>query len=339
MNKKQKLIVLILLLLVTGFSADVALAKEPISFEGIIRLPDFGLDSRQIADQIAESGLAFEVTQAHIDSLRQLGFDSAVINAVRQFYRMGILKITTAPSQVEITVDNEPQGASDRYGIWEMEIPRGIHTIGLKKSGYEQIDTSVTVAKDKTTNMNFSLRQTARSPVVSKFWGRYGASVGYGISITPPAFDDDTKWKSGNNIILSFKANLTPYIFIDGDINYASFSEFDAGEGDDYGFLTALNFSVIPGVYKEFNESVRGYLGLGLELSSTKIENGKFEDDGVAYVLDEKGSKTAIALLGKLGADAFVQENLFLFAEFRGYSVLGQYSMGFIAVGAGIYIK
>jgi opacity protein-like surface antigen len=125
---------------------------------------------------------------------------------------------------------------------------------------------------------------------------------------------------------------------VDVDINGANFNEFDPGEGQDFGSLNALSFSVIPGVYKEFNQQFRGYLGLGLEFNSTTIENAKYEGDGVVYMLDEKGSKTSFALLMKIGVDALVQETLFLFAEYRGYSVLGQYSMGFIAIGAGVYV-
>jgi opacity protein-like surface antigen len=339
MNRKLRLLAVVLLLVISGIGADQAEAREPISFEGIIRLPEFGLSSQQIADQITESGLSFEVTSEQIDSLRKLGFDSAVINAVKQFYRMGILRITTNPAEVNLILDNEIQAITDRFGVWEKEIPRGIHSVTLQKKGYGDIDTSVTVAKDKTVDLKVSLPRIAAAAGPSKFWGRYGFSFGYGFSVTSPAFDDDTDWKSGNNIIITLKGNVLPYLFVDADVNFANFSKFNAGGGEDFGSLNAFNISVVPGLYYEFNENVRGYLGTGVEFSSTKIENGDFVDDGVAFVPDEKGSKSTFALLGKLGADALVQENVFLFAEYRAYSVLGQYSMGFITIGAGLYIK
>jgi opacity protein-like surface antigen len=338
MNRYLKFAVMISLLVLAGYNICFSQAKEPLSFEGILRLPDFGLSSKQIADQIAESGLAFDVTSAHIDSLRRLGFDSSIVNAVRQFYKMGILNIAVSPPQVNVLIDNEPHGRTDASGYWQKEISRGIHNIKLEKRGYETVDTSLTIVKDKTVNLRLGLRKgIGYGP--SRFFGRYGVSLSYGISITPPRFDEEGKWKSGNNIILSGKANLHPLVFVDLDLNFASFSDFDPEEGDDFGSLSAINFSIIPGVYKEYKEKFRGYLGLGIEINSSKIENGKFEDDGVLYIPDEKGSKTAFALMTKIGADALVNDNIFLFLEYRGYSVLGQYSMGFIAIGAGMYVR
>jgi opacity protein-like surface antigen len=338
MNRNLGFLVAILLLIIACYNVGFSQAREPITFEGILRLPEFGLDSQQIANQIAESGLAFEVTKAQIDSLRKLGFASSVINAVRQYYRMGVLKILTSPSQVTVYVDNELQGTTDRSGYWEKEVPRGVHEIKLEKDGYATKDSSVTVIKDQTVNVRFTLSgKTAKKALAYNFYGRYGASLSYGISIIAPQFEEEGKWESGNNIIFTLKGNVLPYAFIDLDINSASFSDFDEGEGQDFGSLSALTFSVIPGVYKEFKEKFRGYVGLGLEFNSTEIENGKYEGDGVIYMLDEKGSKTSFALLMKIGADALVHENIFLFAEYRGYSVLGQYSMGFIAIGAGVY--
>ena len=327
-----------LLLVITVYSNGIAQTKQPISFEGILQLPNFGMDNKQIADQIAESGLTFEVTKAHIDSLQKLGFGSSVINAVKQYYRMGIVQIATNPGQVNVYIDNESQGKTDNGGLWEMEIPRGAHNIRLDKNGYSAVDTLITVAKDKTFNLRINLRPTAAGPTAYKFYGRYGGSVGYGIGMSSPGFDDAGNWKGGNNFILSLKANVLPYMFIDFDINGANFGKFDPKEGDDFGNLNTFNFLLVPGLYKEFSEKYRGYLGLGLGLFGTKIENGKFEGDGVAYMLDEKGSKSYFGLLTKLGVDAFVQENLFLYAEYRGYSVLGKYAMSFIVIGAGIYI-
>lgn len=338
MSWRSSILVAIFLLVIAGYNVGFSQQREPITFEGILRLPEFGLNSQQIANQIAESGLAFEVTTAHIDSLRKLGFASSVVNAVRQYYRMGVLKILTSPAQVTVYVDNELQGMTDRSGYWEKEIPRGIHGIKLEKDGYADKDSSVTVIKDQTLNVRFTLSgKAAKKPLAYNFYGRYGASLSYGISIIAPQFEEEGKWKSGNNIIFSLKGNVLPYAFIDVDINIAGFSDFDPGEGQDFGSLDALTFSVIPGVYKEFKEKFRGYAGLGLEFNSTTIENAKYEGDGVVYMLDEKGSKTSFALLLKIGADALVHENIFLFAEYRGYSVLGQYHMGFIAIGAGVY--
>ena len=97
MSRKLRLLVIVSCLIMAVYQIGFSQEKEPLSFEGILRLPEFGLDSKRIADQISESGLAFEVTKAHIDSLRRLGFDSSVIDAVRQFYKMGILKIAVAP--------------------------------------------------------------------------------------------------------------------------------------------------------------------------------------------------------------------------------------------------
>ena len=338
MNRYLKYSVMISLLILAGYSICFSQAKEPLSFEGILRLPDYGLSSKQIADQIAESGLAFDVTSAHIDSLRRLGFDSSIVNAIRQFYKMGILKIAVAPEQVNVIIDNEPHGKTDMNGYWEKELSRGIHNIKLEKRGYEAVDTSLTIVKNKTVNLRIGLRKGSGNGA-SKFYGRYGASISYGMSIISPKFAEEGKWKSGNNIIISGKANLHPFVFVDLDINMASFSDFDPGEGDDFGSLSALNFFIIPGVYKEHKEKYRGYLGFGIGLSSSKIENGKFEDDGVVYIPDEKGGKTSFALMTKIGADALVKENIFLFAEYRGYSVLGQYSMSFIAIGAGMYLR
>jgi opacity protein-like surface antigen len=328
----------IFIIILAGYNICFSQAKEPLSFEGILRLPDYGLSSKQIADQIAESGLAFDVTSAHIDSLRRLGFDRSIVDAVRQFYKMGILQIAVAPGQVNVIIDDEPQGKTDANGYWEKEIVRGIHNIKLEKRGYATVDTSMTIVKDKTVNLRLGLRKSAGYGP-SKFYGRYGASISYGMSIISPEFEEDGSWKTGNNIILTGKANLMPYLFVDIDFNYAGFSEFDPTGVDDFGSLSALNFSIIPGVYQEFKEKFRGYLGLGIEVNSSKIENGKFEDDGVIYVPDEKGSKTAFALMTKIGADALVKDNIFLFAEYRGYSVLDQYSMGFVAIGAGIYVR
>jgi opacity protein-like surface antigen len=339
MNNRLKLIVLIALLSLINLGADTVQAKEPITFEGITRLPDFGLSSQQIADQITESGLAFEVTSADIDSLKKLGFDNTVINAVKQFYRMGIVRFTTNPAEVDLIVDDQKAGTSDKFGMFETEIPRGVHNIKLQKRGYGDIDTSITVVKDKTIDLKVSLKSTSGTAGPSKFWGRYGASVAYGISMSSPAFDDDTDWKSGNNIIFTLKGNIMPYAFIDADLNFANFGKFNAGIGEDFGSLNAFNISVVPGLYYEFNENVRGYFGLGLEFNSTKIENGDYANGGVAYSLDNKGSKSAFALLGKLGVDALIKDNLFLFAEYRSNSVFGQYSMSFLAVGAGMYVK
>jgi len=329
---------IILLLVIAVYGSGFAQTKQPISFEGILQLPDFGMDARQIADQITESGLTFEVTKAHIDSLQKLGFDRLVVNAVKQYYRMGTVQIATNPGQVNVYVDNEARGKTDNGGIWEMEIPRGAHNIRLEKSGYATVDTSITIAKDKTFSLRLGLRSTAKGPVQYKFFGRYGASIGYGIGMSAPGFDDAGNWKGGNNFILSLKANVLPFMFIDFDVNGANFSKFDSKEGDDFGNLNTFNFLLVPGLYKEFNEKYRGYFGLGLGLLGTKIENGKFEGDGVAYVLDEKGSKSYFGLLAKVGADAFVQENLFLYAEYRGYSALGKYAMSFIVIGAGLYV-
>lgn len=338
MNRKFTYLVAILLMVIAGYNIGFSQAREPITFEGILRLPEFGLDSQQIANQISESGLAFEVTKAQIDSLRKLGFASSVIEAVRQYYRMGVLKILSSPSQVTVYLDNELQGTTDMSGYWEKEIPRGIHAVKLQKEGYADKDSSVTVTKDQTLNVRFTLSgKAAKKPLAYNFYGRYGASLSYGISITAPEFEEEGKWKSGNNIIFSLKGNVLPYAFIDLDINSASFSDFDAGEGQDFGSLSALTFSVVPGVYKEFKDKFRGYAGLGLEFNNTEIENGKYEGDGLIYMLDEKGTKTAFSLLLKIGADILVQENIFLFAEYRGYSVLGQYSMNFISIGAGVY--
>ncbi|UCC80992.1 MAG: PEGA domain-containing protein [Candidatus Zixiibacteriota bacterium] len=339
MNRNLSFLVAIFLLVIAGYNVGFSQQREPITFEGILRLPEFGLDSQQIANQIAESGLAFEVTKAHIDSLQRLGFASSVVNAVRQYYRMGVLKILASPAQVTVYVDNELQGTTDRSGYWEKEIPRGIHEIKLQKDGYADKDSSVTVIKDQTLNVRFTLSGKAvKKPLAYNFYGRYGASISLGLSIIAPKFEEEGKWKGGNNIIFTLKGNVLPYAFVDVDINGANFGDFDPGEGQDFGSLNALSFSVIPGLYKEYKEIYRGYFGLGLEFNSTKIENGKYEGDGVIYVLDEKGSKTSFALLMKFGVDALVQETLFLFAEYRGYSVLGQYSMGFIAIGAGVYV-
>jgi len=338
-NRTRSFLTVILLITIAGYTAGFAQTKQPISFEGILQLPDFGMDAKQIANQIAESGLTFEVTKAHIDSLQKLGFDRSVINAVKQYYRMGTVQIATNPGQVNIYIDNEARGKSDNGGIWEMEVSRGIHNVRLEKNGYGAIDTSITIAKDKTSNLRINLRPTGKSTAEYRFLGRYGASVGYGISMSTPGIDDAGNWKSGNNFVLSLKANVLPYLFVDLDINGANFGEFDAKEGDDFGALNTFNFLVVPAVYKEFNEKVRGYFGMGLGLFNSKIENGKFEGDGVAYLLDEKGSKTSFGLLAKLGADALVQENVFVFAEYRGYSVLGKYAMSFIVIGAGVYVN
>jgi opacity protein-like surface antigen len=340
MNRKSCFLVMSLMLVIAGYHTGYSQTREPITFAGILRLPDFGLNSQQIADQITESGLAFEVTTAQIDSLRKLGFDSAVINAVRQFYRMGTLRLLVSPGAVTVYVDDELQGTTDKNGYWQKEILRGIHNIKLVKDGYADKDSSVTVIKDQTLDARFTLSGKAGGRALAyNYYGRYGVSLSYGISIIAPQFSSEGKWKSGNNIILSGKANLYPYIFIDLDLNMANFNDFDPQQGDNYGSLSALNFTIIPGVYKEFKEKFRGYLGLGLEINSSKIKNGKFEDNGVLYVLDENGSKTSFALMTKIGADALVQKNIFLFAEYRGYSVLGQYSMGFIAIGAGAYLR
>jgi opacity protein-like surface antigen len=339
MKKASGIGAIVLLLVIAVCSNGFAQTKQPISFEGIIQLPNFGMDDKQIADQIAESGLTFEVTKAQIDSLQKLGFGNLVINAVKQYYRMGILQIATNPALVDIYVDNESQGKTNGGGIWEMELTRGIHNVRLDKNGYSAVDTSITIAKDKTFNLRINLQPTATSPTAYKFFGRYGASVGYGIGIAPPGLKDAGNWKGGNNFILSLKANVLPYMFIDFDMNGANFGKFDAKEGDDFGNLNTFNFLLVPGLYKEFNEKYRGYLGLGLGLFGTKIENGIFEGDGIAYMLDEKGSKSYFGLMAKLGADAFVQENLFLYAEYRGYSVLGKYAMSFIVIGAGVYIN
>lgn len=335
MSRTTSILAIILLLVLASSTIGFGQTKQPISFEGILQLPNFGMNAKQIADQIAESGLTFEVTKAHIDSLQKLGFGGSVINAVKQYYRMGTVQVATNPGQVDIYIDNEAQGKSDNGGIWVMEIPRGVHNVRLKKSGYAEIDTSITVAKDKTINLRINLQPTAEY----RFLGRYGASIGYGIGLSAPGFDDAGNWKSGNNFMLSLKANILPYLFVDLDINGANFGEFDPKEGDDFGSMNTFNFLIIPAVYKEFNIKYRGYFGLGLGLYNTKIENGKFEGDGVAYILDEKGSKSSMGLIAKLGADALVQENLFVFAEYRGYSVLGKYAMSFIVVGAGIYVN
>ena len=337
MNRTTSFLAIILLLVLASSTIGFGQTKQPISFEGILQLPNFGMSAKQIADQIAESGLTFEVTKAHIDSLQKLGFDRSVINAVKQYYRMGILKIATIPAQVEVFVDNESRGMSDTYGIWQGEVPRGSHSVKLAKRGFAETDTSITVIKDRTINLQISLQKGGAAG--TKFFGRYGASVGFGFSVSSPSFDSIGSWKGGNNIIFGVKANVMPYLFVDLDLNLANFGKFDADGGDDFGSLNAFNISIIPGVYKEFNEKYRAVLGLGLELNSSKIKNGKFEDDGVAYMLDEKGSKSSLALLLKLGGEALVQENIFLFAEYRGYSVLGNYAMSFIAVGAGIYVK
>jgi len=339
MNDNIKLLTLVFFLLITAFGADTSQAREPITFEGITKLPDFGLDPSQIADQISESGLAFEVTKAHIDSLQKLGFGSTVINAIKQFYTMGFVKIATQPAKVKITLDEQTNYKSDNSGLLEIEIPRGVHSLQLEKGGYEKVDTTITVIKDKSISVKINLKQKSGSTGESKFYGRYGASLGFGLSFMNPEFDDDSKWESGNNLIVTAKANLMPYLFVDADVNVATFSEFDAGDGEDFGYLSGITVSVIPGVYKEYKENYRGYIGLGLEINSTKIENGKYTDDGVAYLADEKGSKTSFASVIKLGADAFVYENLFLFGEIRAYSVLSQYSMSFFAIGAGMYLK
>ena len=270
MNRITSFLAIVLLLVIANSTTGFGQTKQPISFEGIIQLPDFGMDEKQIASQIAESGLTFEVTKAHIDSLQKLGFGRSVINAVKQYYRMGTVQVATNPGQVNIYIDNEAQGKSDNGGIWVMEIPRGIHNVRLKKSGYTEIDTSITVAKDKTINLQISL-QKGGSAAGTKFFGRYGASVGYGFSVSSPSFDSVGSWKGGNNIIIGLKANIMPYLFVDLDLNLVNFGNFDAGEGDDFGSLSALNISVIPGVYKEFNEKYRAILGLGLELNSSKI--------------------------------------------------------------------
>lgn len=339
MSRKISFLAAIFLLVIFCYNIGLSQTREPITFEGILRLPEFGLNSEQIATQISESGLAFEVTKAQIDSLQKLGFASSVINAVRQYYRMGVLRILTSPSQATVYVDNELQGTTDRSGYWEKEVLRGIHEIKLQKDGYAEKDSSVTVIKDQTLNVRFTLATgKTKSYTGYYYYGRYGASLSFGLSIIAPQFEKEGKWKGGNNIIFSLKGNVLPYAFVDVDINGASFGDFDAGEGQDFGSLSALSFSVIPGVYKEFKKKYRGYFGLGLEFNNTKIENAKYESDGVIYMLDEKGSKTSFALLMKIGADALVQETLFLFAEYRGYSVLGQYSMGFIAIGAGVYV-
>ena len=339
MSRTTSFLAVILLFVLASSTIGFGQTKQPISFEGILQLPNFGMNAKQIADQIVESGLTFEVTKAHIDSLRKLGFDRSVISAVRQYYRMGTVQIATIPGQVKIYIDNEAQGKSDNSGIWEIEISRGIHNVRLEKNGYAGIDTSVTVAKDKTINLRINLRPTAKGAAEYRFLGRYGASIGYGLSMSNPGFDDAGNWKGGNNFMLSLKANILSYLFVDLDINGANFSEFDPKEGDDFGSMNTFNFLIIPAVYKEFNIKYRGYFGLGLGLYNTKIENGKFEGDGVAYILDEKGSKSSMGLIAKLGADALVQENLFVFAEYRGYSVLGKYAMSFIVIGAGIYIN
>lgn len=338
MNRFLKSAIIISLLVLAGYSICFSQTKEPLSFEGILRLPDYGLSPKQIADQIAESGLAFDVTSAQIDSLRKLGFDRSIVNAVLQFYKMGILKIAVAPGEVNVIIDSEPQGMTDANGYWEKEVPRGIHSIRLEKSGYAAVDTSLTIVKDRTVNLRLGLRQSAGYGP-SKFYGRYGVSASFGMSVIAPQFEEEGKWKSGNNIIISGKANLHPLFFVDIDVNLASFGSFDAEGGDDFGSLSALNFSIIPGVYKEFKEKFRGYLGVGLEVNSSKIENGKFEGDGVLYVPDEKGSKTLFALMTKIGADALVSNKIFLFAEYRGYSALGQYSMGFAGIGVGMYFR
>jgi len=339
MKQATGLWAIILLLVIAGYSSGFSQTKQPISFEGIIQLPDFGMDDKQIAEQITESGLTFEVTKAHIDSLQQLGFSRSVIDAVKQYYRMGIVQIATNPGQVNVFIDSEPQGKTDNGGIWEKEIPRGAHTVRLEKSGYGAVDTAITVAKDKTLNLRINLQSTAKAAVEYKYFGRYGAAVGYGIKMSSPGFEDDGNWKGGNNFVLSLKANVLPYLFIDLDVNGANFSEFDPKEGDDFGALNTFNFLFVPGLYKEFNGKYRVYLGIGPGMFNSKIENGKFEGDGVAYVLDEKGSKTLFGLLGKLGMDAFLQENMFVFAEYRGYSILGKYAMSFIVIGAGIYVN
>ena len=201
-RRNLSFLVVVLLLITIGYDTGYSQQREPITFEGILRLPEFGLDSQQIANQIAESGLAFEVTKAHIDSLRRLGFASSVISAVRQYYRMGVLKILTSPTQVTVYVDNELQGMTDRSGYWEKEIPRGVHEIKLQKDGYADKDSSVTVIKDQTLNVRFTLSGKAvKKPLAYNFYGRYGASLSYGISITAPQFEGEGKWESGNNII------------------------------------------------------------------------------------------------------------------------------------------
>ena len=339
MTRKIMLLTAILVLIMVSFDGAFAQSKAPISFEGITRLPDFGLSSKQIADQITESGLSSEVTKALIDSLQRLGFDNTVINAVRQFYRMGIVQIVTVPAQVNIFVDDELQGVSDARGNWSQEVPRGAHSIRLEKNGYAIIDTSVTAIKDRTISLRLNLQKGGGATAGSKFFGHYGAALGFGISMSAPAFDDKSHWKSGNNIIIGAKANVMPYLFVDVDLNLANFGKFEPAGGDDFGSLNALNITVIPGLYKEFKEKYRGYLGLGLELNSSKIENGKYESDGVVYMPDEKGGKSSLALLLKLGGEALVQEKIFLFAEYRSYSVLSQYAMSFVVIGAGAYLK
>jgi opacity protein-like surface antigen len=332
---------LILLFVLLAASIGFGQTKEPLSFEGIVRLPDFGLTSRQIADQITESGVTFEVTSAQLDSLRKLGFDDSVINAVRQYYRMGIVKVATTPGQVNVLVDNQPQGTTDLSGIWEGEIPRGVHALKLQKSGFADLDTSVTVIKDRTVSLRLQLQQGVSTAGAgeSKFAGRFGAYVGFGLGISSPAFDDKTHWKTGNNISFALKGNILPYALVDLELNLVSYNDFAPGTGEDFGSLDVWNISLIPGLYKEFQEKFRGYLGLGLEFNNSKIENGIFESDGVIYIPDGKDSKGAIALIGKLGGEALVLENIFLFAEYRGHSVLGQYAMSFIAIGVGTYIN
>jgi len=338
-GRAMRLFAIILLIVIINLSIGFGQTKQPISFEGILQLPNFGMSAEQIAKQISESGLTFDVTSAHIDSLQKLGFDRSVINAVKQYYRMGTIQIATNPGLVNIFVDGVPQGNSNNGGVWEKESLRGIHAIRLEKSGYASVDTSITVAKDKTHSLNINLMQTSRGGGDFKFLGRYGAAIGYGFSMSAPAFDDAGNWKSGNNFILSLKANVKPFLFVDLDINGANFSEFDPKEGDDFGSLNTFNILLVPAITKEFNTKYRGYIGLGLGLFNTTIENGKFEGDGVAYMLDEKGSKSSLGLVTKLGGDALVQENVFLFAEYRGYSVLGKYAMSFIVIGAGIYVN
>ena len=71
MNRNLGFLVAILLLIIAGYNVGFSQAREPITFEGILRLPEFGLDSQQIANQIAESGLAFEVTRALSLRLRE----------------------------------------------------------------------------------------------------------------------------------------------------------------------------------------------------------------------------------------------------------------------------
>jgi hypothetical protein len=149
-------IIFISLVMALSFTAAFSEERKPLSLEEVGGLLQRNVSKKKVLMTIEENGVKFPKTKAHIEKLKKMGVDEAVLAAIEKEWKRDdrVLIVETIPAGASIRLDGEEMGETPL----EVEgLKAKKYSVRVELRGYEPVDHEISLTEGIGRKLTISL--------------------------------------------------------------------------------------------------------------------------------------------------------------------------------------